>query len=282
MDTLIKLTDVGEKYDINISSDIQYILKRAEDINKLLLDTNKMIINYTNDDLVCMNNITMERIDKLEYLFIDEFRIFCMNLAIMDDNMIDLYVMEELMDIFINQELSLLRLDDLLTKDMNDYIKNKKSNINSEANKILQEYNVLGKINNYINNYINKSKDTTLEKYMNEIVNNIFPSKYIDITPTDYNIDNLTEFIEKKYNNVQIIKNDDNFFKWREDVILYEISNNNNKIYIYVDNKKREDKTYTHNILDIDISKTFCIINNDDNMNKINNYICTLIEKYIL
>lgn len=275
MDTLINLTGVCEKYDINISSTIQNIMKKAEDINNLLTNTQEMIINYINDDLNCMNDITIERIDNIANLFIDEFRIFCISIFTIDMENIDLFIMQELKDIFINQELSILRLDNLLTKNINDYIKNIKIPLNEEANKILKEYNVYDKINQYIK----KSNDNILEKYMNEIINNIFPSNYIDITPTNYDIDNLLEFIKIKYVDIEIIKNDDNFYKWNENIILYEIDNKNNKkkIYIYIDIEKREDKIETQNIIDLDINKVFCITDK----NNVNNYICALIEKYL-
>lgn len=276
MDLLINLADTREKFDIDISKNIQNILNTAIDINNLLEKTQEMIINYTNDDLICMNDITIERIDNIANLFINEFEDFCINLMMIDENIIDLFVMNELRDIFINQELSILRLDSLLSNDMNIYIKNMKNDINREANKILNKYNVIEKINNYIQ----KTEDFELKKYMDEIINNVFPSNYINIQPTDYNIKNLIEFIKEKYNNVQITKNADNFFKWHNDVILYEISNilNNKKIYVYVDNKERDDKTQIQDILDIDISKIFCIINNENT----NNYVCRLIEKYLL
>lgn len=291
MELLINLADTREKFDINISSQIQNILNRATNINKLLETTQEMVINYTNDDLICMNDITIERIDNIANLFINEFEDFCMNLMMIDENTIDLYVMNELRDIFINQELSILRLDSLLSNNINIYIKNMKNDINREANKILQKYNVIERINKYIQ----KSNDVLLEKYVDEIVNNVFPSNFIDIQPTNYNItdnnltdnnltdnniEDLLEFIKKKYdNNIQLVQNDDNFFKWHNNVILCEISNisNNKKIYVYIDNEAREDKTETQHILDIDISKIFCITNN-----KTNNYICRLIEKYLL
>ena len=152
-----------------------------------------------------------------------------MNLIMIDENTIDLYVMNELRDIFINQELSILRLDSLLSKDINIYIKNMKNDINREANRILKDYNVIERINNYIN----KTNDIILEKYVNEIINNIFTSNYIDIKHIDYDIGNLFEFIEKQYdNNIKIIENNDSFFKWNDNVILYEIVNisNNKKI----------------------------------------------------
>jgi hypothetical protein len=277
MDILINLADTREKFNIDISSNIQNILDTATNINKLLETTQEMVINYTNDDLICMNDITIERIDNIANLFINEFEEFCMNLMMINENTIDLYVMNELRDIFINQELSILRLDSLLSKDINIYIKNMKNDINREANRILKDYNVIERINNYIN----KTNDIILEKYVNEIINNIFPSNYIDIKHIDYDIGNLFEFIEKQYdNNIKIIENNDSFFKWNDNVILYEIVNisNNKKIYVYIDIKKREDKQETFDILDIDISKVFCIINND----KTNNYICGLIEKYLL
>ena len=202
MDLLINLADTREKFDIDISSSIQNILDTAININKLLENTQEMVINYTNDDLICMNDITIERIDNIANLFINEFEEFCMNLMMIDENTIDLYVMNELRDIFINQELSILRLDSLLSKDINIYIKNMKNDINREANNILQKYNVIERINNYIQ----KSKDTILDKYLNEIVDNMFPSNCIDIRPTDYNltdnnIEDLLEFIKKKYEN---------------------------------------------------------------------------------
>lgn len=277
MDILINLADTREKFNIDISSNIQNILDTATNINKLLETTQEMVINYTNDDLICMNDITIERIDNIANLFINEFEEFCMNLMMIDENTIDLYVMNELRDIFINQELSILRLDSLLSKDINIYIKNMKNDINREANRILKDYNVIERINNYIN----KTNDIILEKYVNEIINNIFPSNYIEIKHIDYDIGNLFEFIEKQYdNNIKIIENNDSFFKWNDNVILYEIVNisNNKKIYVYIDIKKKEDKQETFDILDIDISKVFCIINND----KTNNYICGLIEKYLL
>jgi hypothetical protein len=275
MDTLINLTGVREKYDINISSTIQNIMKKAEDINNLLTNTQEMIINYTNDDLNCMNDITIERIDNIANLFIDEFRIFCISIFTIDMVNIDLFIMQELKDIFINQELSILRLDNLLTKNINDYIKNIKILLNKEANKILQEYNIYDKINQYIK----KSNDNILEKYMNEIINNIFPSNYINITHTNYDIDNLLEFIKIKYVNIEIIKNDDNFYKWNENIILYEIDNKNNnkKIYVYIDIEERNDKIETLNVIDLDINKVFCITDK----NNVNNYICALIEKYL-
>lgn len=283
MDILLNLADTTEKYDINISAKIQDILNTAINANKLLDETHEMIINYTNEDLICMNNITLQRIDNISNLFLNEFEDFCINLMVIDENTIDTYIMDDLKDIFINQELSILRLYNLLSDDMNMYIIKMNNDINREANKILEKYNVLEKINNYIK----KSKNILLEKYINEIINNIFPSNFISIKPTEYDINefdfiNFKDFIEKKYN-IEIIENFDTFFKWNNNIILYEISNklNYKKIYIYIDIKNSDEQIKKQNVsndvLDIDISKIFCIINK----NKYN-YICGLIEKYLI
>jgi len=313
---LMSLTETYDKCDINIFTKIQDIITEGENIDKLLSDTNEIVINYKNDDLICLNNITIERIDNIINLFIDEFTDFCIDFStdFCTDKIDDLY------EIFINQELSILRLDNLLTTELNNYIKNKKKYLNIEINNLLQKYILYDKIYEYINEYnnkYNKYNKYDLKKYIDEIKNNIFPTNKIYIESLDYDIDDLNKFIQKKYeNNIQIIQNYDNFFRWKNNVVLYEINNivDNNKIYVYIDSKNNSniidsniidsdiidsdiiDSDITDldtidldtidldiidlDIIDLDISKVFCIYNNTIN-NKINNTINNKINNYV-
>jgi len=298
MDILLNLADSHDKLDLNISDIIQNISNQVTNLTNILDNTTNMLINYTSDDLICMNDINIQRIDKLKYNFINEIKYFMYNLSQIDDN-IDKFIIDELIDIITNQELSILRLENLLTNDINNYIKTTKNIINNDINNILNEYNVRDKLCLY---YINNNDDM-IKNFMNEIENNIFPSGNIKIdniyNNEQINIKNKIEFesiLKNKFTDIEFTENTDNFYKWNKDIILYEINNydNTKKIYIYLDIFNRDnsvlstdnyiffDKNEKRKIIDLDINKIFCIINNDGNFNMVYNYVCMLISSYIL
>ena len=290
MDILFNLTNSHDKLDLNISTKINSIIDNALNINKLLDDTNNMVINYINEDLICLNNISLHRIDNIKYDFMDEIQNFILNLKDIDNNNIDTYVMNELKNIIINQELSILRLDNLLDEHTNKYIKETKLIINKYIDEIFKQNDVYDKIYSYINKY----HDDIIKKFINELNTNSFLSGNIDniIMANKHiiNIENIEQIehnIKDKYKHqIEICLNTDNYYKWNNDLVLYEINtpNNNKKIYIYLDLNIRDGKIENRDIIDIDISKIFCINNNNANLdiNKIYNYMCDLIDKFIV
>jgi hypothetical protein len=287
MDILVNLTESHDKLDLNISDIVLNISNQITNLTSMLDMSTNMLINYTSDDLICLNDINIERIDNIKYDFINEIRFFIENLTqkINNGDDIDKYIMSELHDILTNQELSILRLDNLLTSDINNYLKETKNIINKFVNTIIDEY----KIRDIISNYYNQNNDISIKNFMNQIENNLFPSGDIKIDIIDLNMDiqNKTDFennLKNRYIDIEITENTDNIFKWNNDIILYEINNSDNtkKIYIYLDLFKREEKIEKNQILDLDISKIFCIINNKCDYNMVYNYICVLIDKYII
>ena len=300
MDVLIKLTETPSKLNLDISNILNDIIQKTQSLNTLLENTNNMVVNYTSDDLICLNSIDNNRIDNIKYDFIDEIRFFIENLSHIDEENIDNDVMDELNDIIINQELSILRLENLLTPAINKYIKTTKKSLNQYVNTIIEEYNVFDKINNYINKY-NSDITKNIKNFMNEIKQNIFPcgniNLYVDThmnndINNDINITDITQLetmLKNKYINkyLEIYKNTDNFYIWNNNVILYEFNNKDNvkKIYIYLDinTQNINENIETYNVIDLDISKIFCIHYNSKNINmiKIFNHICYLIDKFI-
>ena len=86
MDILLNLADSHDKLDLNISDIIQNISNQVTNLTNMLDNTTNMLINYTSDDLICMNDINIQRIDKLKYNFINEIKYFMYNLSQIDDN----------------------------------------------------------------------------------------------------------------------------------------------------------------------------------------------------
>lgn len=294
MNILVNLTESHDKLDLNISNVVQNISQQITNLTAMLDTSTNMLINFTSDDLICMNDINSERIFNLKYDFIDDIRYFIENLTqiINNGDVIDKYIMSELHDIITDQELSILRLDNLLTSDINNNIKETKNIINKFINTLLDEY----KIRDIISDYYNQNNDITIKNFMNQIENNLFPSgdikidivDVVDIVDiVDFNINNKIDFenmIKNKYINIEISENTDNLFKWNNDIILYEINNSDNtkKIYIYLDLFERNEKTEKRHIIDLDINKIFCIVNNECDYNMVYNYVCVLLDKYII
>jgi hypothetical protein len=259
-----------EQINLNLSGILDNIINNATNIEKEIAESAKYIhdlLGYDNqidnndniDDshLLEYHNITSEKIELISMTYLENIQMFCNQLKYINNDDIDEYTISDLKNLIFLQEITIYRLQNLLTTELNEQLKNTENTLKKFINNFIIDYDLEDKIN------ILAEKDI----FFNHILFRYNYSTQIDLSISSVNsniqIEN-TEDIDKlfdKYTNIQIIKNNDDKYKWNNDILLYELKSNNNKLYIYIDLYKN-----CNEIINLDFdNKIFCIVASDIN-----------------
>ena len=146
-----------EQINLNLSGILDNIINDATNIEKEIEDSTKYIHNllgYDNQidnnddsDLLEYINITSKKIEIISMTYLENIQMFCNQLKFINNDDIDDYTISELKNLLFLPEITIFRLQHLLTTELNDKLKNTENTLKKFINNFIKDYDLEDKIN---------------------------------------------------------------------------------------------------------------------------------------